>query len=257
MLMNLMMTSVMGKISWIFLLLVTFFSQAKTPPEAPKNYRWVQDEVGLLSEEQEVYLLKKLKKHYDSTSTEIAIVIEKSLEGDDVFRYTQALAQKWGIGTEGNDNGVLIYIAFENDDPNKRKIWIQVGYGLEGAIPDIYANRIVRQVMAPKFKEKKYGEGLNDALDVIIGLAAGEFEFDKDEKAKGIPIGGIVIIVIVLIILFSRNNNGGNTYRTRGMGTGPIWTTGGFGAGGSFGGGGFGGGFGGGSFGGGGAGGSW
>ncbi|MFY0644827.1 MAG: TPM domain-containing protein [Bacteroidia bacterium] len=247
----------MARVVWIFFFALVLNATAKEPPAAPTQYRWVQDEVGLLSEDQEKFLLKKLKDYYDSTSTEIAIVLEKSLEGDDVFRYSQALAEKWGIGTKGKDNGVLIYIAYENNNPNLRKIWIQVGYGLEGAIPDVYANRIIREIMAPKFRLERYGEGLNDAVDVIIGLAAGEFEFDKKEKTDGIPIWVIILIVIVLIILFSRNNNGGKTYRSRRSMTGPIWTTGGWGGGGGFGGGGFGGGFGGGSFGGGGAGGSW
>ena len=247
----------MARVFWSVILFLTIGSFAKDPPPAPTVYRWVQDEVGLLSEDQEKFLLNKLKSYYDSTSTEIAIVLEKSLEGDDVFRYTQELAEKWGIGTKGKDNGVLIYIAYENNDPNLRKIRIQVGYGLEGAIPDVYAKRIIREVMAPKFREERYGEGLNDAVDVIIGLAEGEFQFDKETKTKGIPIWVIIFIVVILILLFSRNNNGGKTYRNRRSMTGPIWTTGGFGGGGGFSGGGFGGGFGGGSFGGGGAGGSW
>lgn len=229
----------------LLLVLISVLSFSKEPPPAPSQYRWVQDEVGLLSEEQEVYLLKKLKAYYDSTSTEIAVVIEKSLEGDDVFRYSHALAEKWGIGTDGKDNGVLIYIAYENNDPALREIYIQVGYGLEGAIPDVYAKRIISQIMAPKFKEGKYGEGINNAIDVIIALAAGEYAFDKDSGGKGIPVWVIVLIVIILIIMFSKNNNGGTTFRGRGLNTGPVWM------------GGFGGGSGGGSFGGGGAGGSW
>lgn len=250
----------MGRSLALIFLFTVGIALAKDPPAPPTQYRWVQDEVGLLSAEQEMYLLRKLKDYYDSTSTEIAIVIEKSLEGDDVFRYTHELAEKWGIGTKGKDNGVLIYMAYEDNDPNKRKIWIQVGYGLEGAIPDAYAKRIISQIMAPKFREKRYGEGLNDAVDTIIGLAQGEFQFDAGEKGKGIPIWVIILVVVVLILLFSRNDNGGKTYRTRRSATGPIWTTGGFGGGGGGfggGGGGFGGGFGGGGFGGGGAGGSW
>ena len=248
----------MARWTVILVLAIAAVVQSKEPPEPPTSYRWVQDEVGLISPDQQRFLLKKLKDYYDSTSTEIAIVIEKSLEGDDVFRYSHALAEKWGIGTKGKDNGVLIYIAYENNDPDKRKIWIQVGYGLEGAIPDAYARRIISRTMAPKFRERHYGEGLNDAIDQIIALAEGEYVFDKEDRDIGIPIWLIVLIVVILIILFGRNNNGGKTYRSRGRGIGPIWTTGGFGGGGSGGGfGGFGGGFGGGSFGGGGAGGSW
>lgn len=256
-----MILAMVKRFIWIFILFVSTGALAKEPPKAPTQYRWVQDEVGLLSEDQETFLLRKLKDYYDSTSTEIAVVIEKSLEGDDVFRYSHALADKWGIGTKGKDNGVLIYIAYENNNPNKRKIWIQVGYGLEGAIPDIYAKRIIREIMAPKFREERWGEGLNDAVDAIIKLAAGEFVFDQKKSNKKIPIWAIILIIFILIVIFSKGDGGGGkTYRGR-RSYGPSWTGGfgGFGgSGGSFGGGGgFGGGFGGGGFGGGGAGGSW
>lgn len=254
-----MVSAMLKRVSAGLLVLISLYALAKEPPPPPTQYRWVQDEVGLLSEEQELYLLKKLKTYYDSTSNEIAIVIEKSLEGDDPFRYTHALAEKWGIGTKGKDNGVLIYIAYEDDDPRKRKIRIQVGYGLEGAIPDAYAKRIVSEQMVPKFKDRRYGEGLNNAVDVIIKLAAGEYRFDEDNSPKGIPIWVIILIVIILIIMFSGRNNDGRTYTNRRSSTTPLFGPGGWGGGGSggFGGGGFGGGFGGGSFGGGGAGGSW
>lgn len=251
-----MILAMVRKYLFILLLFPLINLVAKEPPSAPQQYRWVQDEVGLLSEEQESFLLKKLKAYYDSTSTEIAIVIEKSLEGDEVSRYAHALAEKWGIGTKGKNNGVLIYIAYENNDPNRRAIDIEVGYGLEGAIPDVLANRIIRDIMAPKFREERWGDGLNDAVDAIIKLAAGEYVFDGKKDSKPIPVVAIIFIIIVLIVIFSRGDNGGTTYRGR-RGVGPMFGGGFGGSGGGFSGGGFGGGFGGGSFGGGGASGSW
>lgn len=236
-------------------------ANAKKVPPMPTEYRWVQDYANVLESDQELYLMRKLKDYYDSTSTEIAIVTENSLEGDDVFDYSHRLAQKWGIGGKGKDNGVLIYAAIHD-----RKMYIQVGYGAEGAFPDIYAKRVVENQLKPNFKNEQYGKGFNEATDAIIAYMEGEFVNDgTDAESGGIPIGVIILILIVLIVIFSSGGNNGRTYdhstpRHRGRsGRPPIWIGGGgLGGGGGFsGGGGFGGGFGGGSFGGGGAGGSW
>lgn len=229
---------------------------AKTPPKAPTDSRWVQDYANILTERQEIYLLEKLKAYYDSTSTEMVIVTENSLEGDDAFDYSYRLAQSWGIGQQGKNNGLLIYIAMQ-----ERAIRIQVAPGLEGAIPDIYAKRVIEEQIKPKFKEERYGEGLNNAIDVLIQMAAGEYKSDGQSGPPGFPIWLVILIIVILIIIISKNgNNDSKTYRNTGRGfQGPIFMPrggGGFGGGG-FGGGGFGGGFGGGSFGGGGAGGSW
>ena len=233
---------------------ILIFSQlvllAKEPPKAPTHNRYVQDYASVLSAQQERYLLYKLDTFYKSTSNEICIVTEKSTDGDDIVDYAFRLAQAWGIGSEGNDNGVLIYIAI-----NDREIDIEVGKGLEGAIADIDAKRIIDRIMVPKFREGEYGGGINEAVDAIIGLSFGEYTFKERKTGKGIPMWVIILIVIVLIIIFSNKGNNGKTYSGRRR---TIWVGGGgFGSGGSFGGGGFGGGFGGGSFGGGGASGSW
>lgn len=247
------------------LVLVFFFNTfslwAKQIPKAPKEYRWVQDYANVLSPDQEIFLLKKLKKYYDSTSNEFAIVTENSLEGDDIFDYSYRLAEGWGIGKDGKDNGVLIYCAMQD-----RKIYIQVGFGLEGAIPDIYAKRVIEQIIKPNFLNELYGKGFDEATDLLIKMAEGEFVNDEPQ-GEGIPIWVIVLIImIILIILLSvGGGNDGWTYDFEQPGRRPIrrnrppiWIGGGRGGGGGgWSGGGFGGGFGGGSFGGGGAGGSW
>jgi uncharacterized protein len=243
------------KISLFFLLSALLFAQAKVPPAAPTDSRWVNDFGNVLESDQELFLLQKLKAYFDSTSTEIVIVTESSLDGDDAFDYSYRLADKWKIGQKGKDNGVLIYAAI-----NDRKIFIQVGRGAEGALPDMYAKRIIENILKPNFREGNYGKGFNEATDAIIQYMNGEFVNDgTQESRKGIPFWVIILIFIVVLILFKNGGNSGKTYDyDRGRsGFPPIWIGGGgFGGGGS-GGGGFGGGFGGGSFGGGGAGGSW
>ncbi|HEX7847445.1 MAG TPA: TPM domain-containing protein, partial [Chitinophagaceae bacterium] len=174
--------------------------------------------------------------------------------------YATALGRKWGIGNKEFNNGVVILISTGGGDGN-RDAYIAVGYGLEGAIPDVTAKYIVEHELIPNFKEGNYYRGLDEATDAVIKAAAGEYKAPASYgkgKNKGIPFKTIIIIIIVIVILISGGGRNG-TYVSRGGWTG--WSGGGWsgGSGGGWsggGGGGFGG-FGGGSFGGGGAGGKW
>ncbi|MDC1431029.1 TPM domain-containing protein [Bacteroidia bacterium] len=243
--------------SLLILIFIAFLATAKKVPPAPTEYRWVQDYGNVLDADQELFLMNKLKKYFDSTSTEIVIVTENSLEGDDVFDYSYRLAQEWGVGQKDKDNGVLIYAAIRD-----RKMFIQVGKGAEGAFPDIYAKRVVENQLKPNFRKGKYGKGFDEATTVIIQHLSGEFVNGAPAgESEGIPIWVIILVVVLLVLMFTSGGNNGQTY-TRGESSvrrrphlPPFWIGGG--GGGGFSGGGFGGGLGGGSFGGGGAGGSW
>lgn len=227
---------------------------AKDVPPVTKKF--VNDYAGVLSAGDAQYLEQKLKGYFDSTSTQVVIVLENSLDNDDVFQYSQRLAQTWGIGEKGKDNGLLIYAAI-----NDRKLQIQVGYGLEGSVTDALTSRVRKKIINPAFKAGNYAQGLDEATTVFMQAASGEFVNERaEEPLKG---GGklryiIIFIVIVLAIIFSSRGGGGRN-RGRGGFGGPVFWGGTFGSGGfsSGGGGGGFGGFGGGSFGGGGSGGSW
>lgn len=246
------------KLGYFMLLLLPLVSLAKEVPQ--KSASLVNDYVGVLSVEQKAALEQKLVAYYDTTSTQIAIVLEKSLEGDDLSDYTQRLATAWGIGEKEKNNGLLIYVAVAD-----RKARIHTGYGMEATVTDLMTKRIREEQMNPNFKAGNFYAGLDEATTVIIQLASGEYvnESPKTKKGKSFSWSTLLIIIFVLIFLFMR---GGGRGGRRGMGgmAGPIfWGTlgsGGFNGGGgrgfSSGGGGFGG-FGGGGFGGGGSGGSW
>ena len=246
------------KIVVLILIGTVSLAWAKKVPEAPSDRRWVQDYANVLDADQELFLLKKLKTYFDSTSTEIVLVTENSLEGDDIFDYTHRLAESWSIGQKGKDNGILLYAAIQD-----RKMHIQVGSGAEGALPDIYAKRVIENQLSPNFKKTQYGRGFHEATDVIISHLEGEFIADPSKgPGEGMPFWVIILIVVIIIVIFSSGGNNGQTYnRTtsgRRSGAMPWMIGGGLGRGfGGGGGGGFGGGFGGGGFGGGGAGGSW
>ncbi len=235
--------------------------QAKDIP--PRSNTIVTDYIRLLSPSERNALERKLVAYDDSTSTQIAVVIDRSLEGEDIFDYSYRLAEAWGIGGGPEDNGILIYIAIQD-----RKLFIHTGYGAEGFLPDAMVNRIIETVIKPAFRQERYYQGLDEATNIIMQLGSGEYY--NDGESDGFPPLAIVIILIVIVIilssLFGDKGDGGGYYRggrydsggRRGGWTyipGGGWSSGG-GSGGFGGGGGFGG-FGGGSFGGGGAGGSW
>lgn len=233
---------------------------SKEPPPAPNPPRLVNDFAGVLSRSEIATLERKLVAYDDSTSTQIAVVIENSTDGDDIFGYSHRLAEKWGIGRQGKNNGVLIYVAFKD-----RRLYIQTGYGAEGFLPDVMARRIIDQVIGPNFKKRNYFQGLNKATDIVIQLASGEYKND-DVYSDEFPFEVLIFIIIFIIIIILISNGGGGGYYRGGRyesdrGGWIIIGPGGGGGGGWDGGGGFGGGgfggFGGGGFGGGGAGGSW
>jgi uncharacterized protein len=241
-------------------------AHAQELPPRPNPPRLVNDFTNTLSAAETQSLERKLVDYDDSTSTQIAVVMLSSLDGYPIEDYAFSLGETWGIGEKGKNNGVLILIA--KDD---RKIFIATGYGLEGALPDGLVKRIVENDIKPYFKQGNYYEGINNGIDKIFQLAAGEYTADGETEPGikfGVIVGAFVLIFIVMLLIKISS-----VKRYAAINSIPYWTAwtllnqarrshpgswGGF-SGGSWGGGGGGGfgGFGGGSFGGGGAGGSW
>ncbi len=239
-------------------------------PERPQPQRLVNDFAGLFSAGQMEALEHELVAFDDSTSNQITVVTVNDLEGYDAAEYATRIGLEWGVGSERFDNGVVVLVKPKNSSSGQ--VFIAVGYGLEGAIPDAYAKRIISNEMIPHFMENDYYGGVSAACSTLMGLASGEISVTREYDEGGdeaLIIALILFMFLVLIIVLAGKNDKGGNNRNRGrrIYTGPIITMGdpwsgssrgGFG-GGSFGGG-FGGGFGGfggGSFGGGGAGGSW
>jgi uncharacterized protein len=259
----------MKKIIILSLLVIsTFFGYAQEFPAKPNTL--VNDYTNTLTNEQKQTLERKLVAFDDSTSSQIAVVIMKSVGDYDINDYTQKLGRAWGVGGKEKNNGVVLLIAMGD-----RKLSIQTGYGVEGALPDIYTKRIIENDIKPFFKSNDYYAGIDAGTDSIIQLIKGEYKNDNPKaKSKGSKGGAgiIVIIIIIVIVIILRKGGGGGGNQViggRGVADALFWSMllgggrgsggGGFGGGfggGSSGGGGFGG-FGGGSFGGGGSSGSW
>lgn len=256
-------------------LMVMLFAIAATAlfaqeiPEKPYPPRLVNDFAGMLSRQETNALENKLVAFNDSTTTQIAIVTVNDLSGYEIKDYTQRLAEKWGIGQKGTNNGIIILVK-PKTEASRGEVAIEPGYGLEGAIPDIICAQIIDYEIIPAFRNGKIYEGLDKAVDILMALARGEFPADsiikKNDFSSVIPF--IIFIIILIIIISVRSGGGKNQKHISDKGL-PLWllmsmmnsgrgshsgSWGGFSGGG--GGGGFGG-FGGGSFGGGGASGSW
>lgn len=229
----------------------------KVIPKRPSPPKLVNDFTNTLSEIEKSNLEHKLVAYDDSTSNQVAVVIVSTIDGNPIESVALEILRRWGVGNKDKNNGIVLLVA--KDD---RKMRIEVGYGLEGAIPDITAKSIIDNELKPRFKANAYYEGLDRGTDAIIKAAAGEYKAPANygsKKKKGPSIPTIILIVIILIFIFAGGASSGGTYVSRGgFGgwTGGGGSSGGGGWSGGGGGGGFGG-FGGGSGGGGGASGDW
>ena len=244
----------------LFILLFTCLNSWSQIPKAPYPQKLYNDlnHIGFLTPSEEIMMEKRLEKFEKETSNEIAVIIVDDLGDYDVSDYAIKISNLWKVGKEKEKNGIVVLIKPTGGKRDK-KIFISVGRGLEGAIPDITCKRIIENELIPNFKNEAHFKGLNDALDVLSSLSKGEYNSATyNKKTEGSLLVKIIIAIIIIVVLIIFRKGGSGNGMTMGgagffMGTG---FGGGFGGGHNGGGGGFGG-FGGGSFGGGGAGGSW
>lgn len=212
----------------------------------------VNDFANLLGQQEVQNLERKLQTYRDTTSNVIAIAIVESLQGLPREEVATTIFNQWRMWEGDRQNGVLILVA-----PNEREMQIEVGYGLEGAVTDLQAGRIVDEIMRPNFREGNFYTGLQRATTVLMQLGAGEYDaVDRATEDSG-NFSFIVLIIIFIVIYTLVRASGGKGGGRKGRHTlgssGIVWGGGGF-SGGSGGGGGFGGFSGGGGFGSGGAG---
>ena len=238
-------------------------AEEKLPPP-PEHY--FNDYAGVVAGDVAERLDAKLRAFDDQTSSQVVVAVFPELPSPSLEDFTIRAAQSWRVGRKKLDNGVVLFV-FVKD----HKMRIEVGYGMEGALPDATANQIISDVMAPRFRQGDYAGGLEAAIDAIMAATRGEYKAAPPPARRiqtRVPLGFILFVIFFVVIpIWQRARMGARTYNRRGW-TVPWWYTGG---GGGWGSGGFGGGFGGGggssggggfsggggSFGGGGASGSW
>ncbi len=246
-----------------------FPGMAQEFPAQQNPPRMVNDFAGFLTAGEAVQLEDHLVQFNLETSTQIAIVVVPTVYGYDIDDYAVRLAEQWGIGRQGKDNGILILVKPKTKS-EKGEISISTGYGLEAVVPDAIAKRIIEVEILPQFRDGNYYQGLLSAANTLMSLTRGEYTADEYAKqTKSAPAAGIGgVFALFLFIMFVGFISRTSRRRHHAVGSNlPFWTllflagSSGRSHSGSFGnfssgGGGFGG-FGGGSFGGGGASGSW
>jgi len=226
----------------------------------PKPDRYFNDYAGVVSKEAASRFNEQLAQFERETSDQVVVAVFPKMQSDsDIADYTQRVAQAWGVGQKERRNGVVLFVFIQD-----RKMFTQVGYGLEGSLPDATAFDITERHIKPLFRTGNYDAGLATGIDLILKAIRGEYKGSGKTVAEQHRGGGpfkllpFLIFIIVLIIISRLTRRFGGYGYSSGRG-GPVFIpTGGGGGGWSSGGGGFGG-FsgGGGSFGGGGAGSSW
>ncbi len=269
----------MKKLLFLLLLFHTIATTAQNIPQKPNPPRLVNDFAHVLTSDQIESLERKLVNYDDSTSTQIVVVTVPTTGDYVIDDYALKILRDWGIGNKRTNNGIVILAAI-----NDRKVKIEVGYGMEGAIPDITAKQIIENSLSPNFRQSNYYRGFDEAADAIIKAASGEYKAPQDyrrsARGNGSSILSFLIPLIIILIIISRSGGGGGGGMISRRGSNPLfggllggiigsnlgrgggggWSGGdgggGWSGGGGGGGGGFGG-FGGGSGGGGGASGSW
>ncbi len=174
---------------------------ASAQPSLPSLTGRVVDNANILDAATRAQLSAQLEAHEAETSNQVVVATINSLEGYDVADYGVQLARHWGIGTSEKNNGVVLLVA-----PAERKVRIEVGYGLEGALPDGMAGDIIRKRILPKFRENDYPGGVKSGVNSVLSAIAGEYEYVPSSKRSGKQTGlnAIVPIIFISIVLISQ-----------------------------------------------------
>tara|TARA_B100000524_G_scaffold342899_1_gene238409 strand:- start:156 stop:920 length:765 start_codon:yes stop_codon:yes gene_type:complete len=243
-------------LSGLFFLLVNLIGFTQELPSAPnpfKLYNNISKEMpSFLNTLEADQLEQRLRAFDDSTGNQIVILVIDDLLGYSPEEYATGIGESWGVGTEGNDNGIVFLIK-PTGGQGERETFISIGEGLEGAIPDALTWTIINKDVIPSFKDGDFSGGVNNGLTVLMDLANGEYSAEEyaenaGDGTFGLWLAGLFLIFWLVAFFLSRKNGGrggGGTFYGGGFSSS---SGGGFSSGGSFGGG---------SFGGGGAGGSW
>jgi len=255
------------------LLLVALAGPSLALDVPPRPSSRVSDYAGVLDSVGRQQLETKLAAVEGETGNQFAVAIFDSLEGDSLEDFSIRLADKWKVGYADKDNGLIVLLFLK-----ERRIRIEVGYGLEGSVPDVVTGRVIRDVMGPKFRESDIAGGLYAAVVSLDKAARGDLagalpkdsaQGAKSSRGSGAGIFILIFLIVTISNMVARARYGASMVSSRHGGRIPWWmwllmlSSGSHrrGGGSGFGGGGFGGfgggGFGGGGFGGGGASGGW
>lgn len=157
------------------LLLISVNAEIKIP--SPTSYKYVNDYVNVINEAEVNKIISIGKELEDKTGAQAVVAVINSTNNVPIEDYAINLFRNWGIGQKNKDNGLLILLAI-----NDRTWRVEVGRGLEGAIPDVLSNRVMESVAKPSFMEGKYGEGLLNSYSAFCDYIASEYNVTLDKS---------------------------------------------------------------------------
>lgn len=200
-------------------------------PSEPVGH--VNDFANMLDRSEIQRLETKLRSYRDTTTNVIAVATLPDLQDYPIEEVATRLFNDWKMWHEDRYNGVLILIA-----PKEREMRIEVGYGLEGAIPDVMAGRIIREILTPSFRQENYYGGLDRATSAMIQLAEGEYEGELTRESAADAQEYVDLIMFIIFLAFviyvssRRRGRRNGRKRRKSIGSGGIiWLGGGFGSG--------------------------
>src|SRR6267142_2845148 len=183
---------------FVFLLAPTIFFSLTPALDVPPLRGRINDYAGLIPADRARALEERLASFEAETGHQIAVLTIPSLKGDSLEDFSIRVAETWKIGKKGFDNGALLLIA--RDD---RKLRIEVGYGLEGVMPDAIASRIIREVITPRFRSGDYAGGIEAGVDAILKITKGETLPERTRSAPTASQGGSLITILMITAMLA------------------------------------------------------
>ncbi len=163
--------------------------------DVPTLEHRVTDLAGLLTPEQVAGLDSKLRDLETTDSTQVAVLIIPSLEGEPLEDYSERVATAWRLGQKGRDNGALLLVAMK-----ERKVRIEVGYGLEPTLTDLKSHRIIQDELVPRFRQGDYYGGIDAAVTAIVQVVRGLYQGPSEPSGSGRRSGRSFDWIIIMLL---------------------------------------------------------
>lgn len=185
---------------WIALTLVLCPLEAfaqPSPPAPPRNF--FTDTTSVVPADVAARIEQRLREFEKTSSNQVLVVVAGRVPAGyaSLEEYTNRTAQAWRVGDKSRDNGAIVFV-FVGD----RKVRIEVGYGLEGALPDALASRIINDTITPRFRAGMYGEGILAGVEAIIGATRGEYRpapWNQAAPSRQPPPGFFLLVVTAFL----------------------------------------------------------
>lgn len=167
------------KKSFVISILLAIFASTAIALDIPALSGRVNDYAKVLQSEQKAALEKQLADFESQTSNQLVVLTVDTLQGEPIENYSIKVAEKWKIGQDKKDNGVILVVAVKD-----RKLRIEVGYGLEGALTDALSKMIIENEIVPSFKSGNFAAGITAGVDAIIKATRNEYQPEKKGPAN-------------------------------------------------------------------------